>query len=707
MITSTVAKLRKAIIEHRSTLTKKDVAKSSAFIAMIVAGINAIFKFHKRKKKVAVNVRYDEMSPVTAYTDDYSVNLNAANPLFCLEKGEEVSLKEYYERILGAIFHEIGHILYTPFMSYKKRLMAFQEGIISSGSIELSSEEKEAYDELALLMKENRMSTVDPESMRRVDIRRFVLAIFQNLFNITEDGRIEKLLLTIDTMFAGFWKGLKTLRAAHFRCMDSMEEYEENIPTFFNLCLAYAKFGDTKKYDGNFECFEKAKPIIDEMINCEVAEEFLDLNTRLLLCAWPMIKAMLQESPESEGASDGEGSEEKSSEKSPGSGSSGESEEGSEESKGGSSSPKTLSEEMIEKINAAIKEMEEEMEKSMPSEMPEGNEDPKETPPESSGGTSSGPASGSGSSAEHAFDTLRDEIAEEKAREEIKAAADAETKVMTENACAPKGYRSTVHTENEPPYNADSVIREIEETTGKAIEKAAREIKRHFETDMRTGSSRHRITGSRFHAEDLVYNDFKCFESRSIQKDVPDMAVGLVIDESGSMSWNDRDEAARAAAICLYELFEKIPRMDIAIFGHSADMGYSSGVDIFPYVDFGIKEKDALKKLTAIHARCNNLDVIPIKLMAEKLLKQPVGMRMMIIVSDGLPAAHGYGGENACQELKETAEYYSRQGIEIIAAAIGDDKERIKEIYKGQRFLDISDLSSLPMELVSVIKRKL
>ena len=719
MLKSSASRLKDAIVSHRNDISKKDIAESPAFLSLLVAGLNAIFRFHKMKKNnIDVNVVYDETSGMTAFTDNFSIYMNAAHPLFRLDFGEEVTLKEFFSRLLGTIFHEVGHILYTPFLSYKKRVLAFQEGVIASGSIVLTREEQKAFDELALLMKENKMRAIDPSSMKRVEIRRLVISIYQNLFNIVEDGRIEKLLLAIDSMFSGFWNGLKTLRKAHFRSIDSFSEYEEDIFTFFNLCLAYAKYGDTKKYDGNFEAFERAKPIIDEMLNCNIAEEFFDLNTRLLLCIWPMIKDLLQEDDESDGAGEGEGeSKEAEGSMSDGEGEPSEGEPGGGEGSSGSGKPKEggdesseesgrkLTEEEIEKINEKIREMLSRMEKEESSKMPDRSSDPSGTgaPSEMS---SSGEPKGSGSSIESVLDSLKNDIAEEKARKEFKKAADSETKIMTENACAPKGYRSTVHTDNYPPRDAERIIDEVNATVGKSIDKAAREIIRHCEQDMRTGTSRHKIYGSRFHAEDLVNKDYKYFSSTSTQKDLPDMALGLVIDESGSMSWHERDETARASAICLYELFEKIPRMDIAVFGHSADIG-GSGVDIFPYVDFGVKEKDALRKLTAIHARANNLDVIPMKLMAEKLLKQPVDMRMMIIISDGLPAAHGYGGERACQELKETADHYSHQGIEIIAAAIGDDKDRIKEIYKGQRFLDITDLSKLPMELVSVIKRKM
>ena len=49
---------------------------------------------------------------------------------------------------------------------------------------------------------------------------------------------------------------------------------------------------------------------------------------------------------------------------------------------------------------------------------------------------------------------------------------------------------------------------------------------------------------------------------------------------------------------------------------------------------------------------------------------------------------------------------YQRKGILFIAAAIGDDKQNIERIY-GNSFLDITDLSQLPIKLTSIIKKHL
>ena len=50
---------------------------------------------------------------------------------------------------------------------------------------------------------------------------------------------------------------------------------------------------------------------------------------------------------------------------------------------------------------------------------------------------------------------------------------------------------------------------------------------------------------------------------------------------------------------------------------------------------------------------------------------------------------------------------YRRKGITFLAAAIGQDKDTICDIYGKESFLYITDLRQLPVRLVKVIARYL
>ena len=69
-----------------------------------------------------------------------------------------------------------------------------------------------------------------------------------------------------------------------------------------------------------------------------------------------------------------------------------------------------------------------------------------------------------------------------------------------------------------------------------------------------------------------------------------------------------------------------------------------------------------------------------------------------------MPTFHNVTGKKAYIMNMYTHPEYRRKGIAFIAAAIGDDKPNIERIY-GDAFLDITDLSQLPVKLTAVVKR--
>lgn len=90
--------------------------------------------------------------------------------------------------------------------------------------------------------------------------------------------------------------------------------------------------------------------------------------------------------------------------------------------------------------------------------------------------------------------------------------------------------------------------------------------------------------------------------------------------------------------------------------------------------------------------------------MAEQLVKRPEEVKILILVSDGQPAAPGYYGSAAEEDLRGIKQEYRRKGVLFIAAAIGEDKQNIERIY-GDSFMDITDLNQLPVKLTAAVKR--
>ena len=228
-----------------------------------------------------------------------------------------------------------------------------------------------------------------------------------------------------------------------------------------------------------------------------------------------------------------------------------------------------------------------------------------------------------------------------------------------------------------------------------------RSLVQKLKDQQRGGKQTGLVMGRRLDAHALCRNDGKVFYKNNLPNEIPRISVGLLLDESGSMSCGDRASYARASAIILYDFCQAL-NIPIMVYGHST--GWGSDVDLYSYAEFDSIDKDDKYRLMDISARGSNRDGAALRFVAEQLSKRTEEVRILILVSDGQPAARGYSGTAAEEDLRGIKQEYKRKGILFVAAAIGDDKQNIERIY-GDSFLDITDLNELPVKLTAVIKR--
>ncbi len=195
------------------------------------------------------------------------------------------------------------------------------------------------------------------------------------------------------------------------------------------------------------------------------------------------------------------------------------------------------------------------------------------------------------------------------------------------------------------------------------------------------------------------------FSRKLTPNEAPSLAVGLRIDESASMKVHGRLEAAKRASIAVYE-FCDMCNIPVLIYGDTADSSRLEQMSIFAYADFEKKDVRDKFRLMNICGRSNNRDGMALRIIAEKLLTLSCKTKLLINISDGQPKAmDDYTGSLAINDMKQTISEYERKGINILAAAIGQDKDVINNIYGEERFLDITDLNELPVNLVKIISR--
>ena len=213
------------------------------------------------------------------------------------------------------------------------------------------------------------------------------------------------------------------------------------------------------------------------------------------------------------------------------------------------------------------------------------------------------------------------------------------------------------------------------------------------------------LYGTKFCADQVASLGFRVFARKRPPGEEPSLAVALRIDESASMSAFGRLDAAKQAAVALYEFCTGCG-IPIMIYGDTADRSKLEQMSIYAYVDFQSKDAGEKYALMNIQARSNNRDGMALRIISDRLLNAPQKTKLVISISDGQPKAMpDYTGEKAAYDMKDTLQEYRRKGVQFLAAAIGQDKEAIRELYGAENTLDITDLKQLPARLVQIIAR--
>lgn len=195
-------------------------------------------------------------------------------------------------------------------------------------------------------------------------------------------------------------------------------------------------------------------------------------------------------------------------------------------------------------------------------------------------------------------------------------------------------------------------------------------------------------------------------------KDYPgkklDAAMAVLLDLSESMS-GKRLEQAKLAALCLYEFCRKVG-IPVLIYGHHTDGYFHQNLEeetvfLHSCAEFASDRKDGYR-ITALKPNGANRDGVAVRFIGRKLAQRTEHCKLFVLISDGLPNSNQYKGEAAKKDLIQIKKELAGQGISFLAAAIGSDKERIRDIYQNA-FLDISNIEALPVTLAKKVAQEL
>lgn len=179
------------------------------------------------------------------------------------------------------------------------------------------------------------------------------------------------------------------------------------------------------------------------------------------------------------------------------------------------------------------------------------------------------------------------------------------------------------------------------------------------------------------------------FEKKISPADKSDLAVEILVDESGSMRSGGKEKAARECCIALAEIFHTL-NIPVYIIGFTADCDRHDVVHAH-YITWKNSRKDRLKLLN-ISARHNNCDGASVRYATEILKKKNAKNKLLIVVSDGTPAASRY--PNGMSDTRDAVRAAKKHAF-VLGVAVGNCKaEEIQYLYEKD-FLYISNVNDL------------
>lgn len=713
-------KVKQLIQQKRGRITDQEFFTSRLLALHLEDMAAAQTKRYGASRRVRVRLLWQPESSDLAYTDNLHITINAGNPAIT----EFPTREERYQMVRGLFAHELGHCLYTDFLAqqtYRNNLSACRW-----------YPEKPKLARVQDVKNEGEFWEYAQENPQNLAL---LGRVAHEISNVLEDAAMENRVLE---RFPGtLGQALDFVRAWQWREMPTVTQLKEReaqgTPVFYSLLqlfLSYGKFGELKYgeeplNEEHIQTVFELLPLLDDDLRATSGKARWNTVNCILIRCWEHVREYLEalkrryeEKKASGGASSVFSQLEEELSALVGGSTRGE----------GATAP--VSEESEEPFLPQLEKREKthalaggtlSTEGAAPGENAGESLGKQEISPEETGRMPlvetdqvSEPL-GSGievnrdylpelsNTVEAEMERLLDTMAEKTVCQELEQDRLRELNQEAQSISygdIHKGVAIRVNRMTEVPPEMVTQYNAIAGPLLAISKQLQKSLLRQLRDQQRGGKQTGLLMGRRLDAHALFRSDGKVFTKNALPSQPPGMAMGLLLDESGSMCSQDRATYARASAIILYDFCQAL-RVPVMVYGHTTG---KDSVELYSYSEFDAIDREDKYRLVDISARGSNRDGAALRFVAERLSHRTEELKLLILVSDGQPAHTGYYGTAAEEDLRGIQQEYRRKGILFVAAAIGDDKENIERIY-GDSFLDITDLNQLPVKLTQVVKR--
>ena len=278
-------KIKQLIAQKQKTITDRQFFASRALAAYFEDIAAAQTRRYGYRRRVKVSIVWKPKESGSARTDNGLIWINAGHPSVTMHKTRQAR----YEQVCGLFGHELGHVLYTDFLTSQTYHRFQESGKWYPEPPPLrSSRDRNAETEYFELLQS------DPKC------RKVLGLISHDILNVLEDGYIEQRMITDYPGILG--ANLEIRRESTFEVLPTvtqMTEQEEDGGhiwlTVLQCILAYMKWGRIKYGETPLtdERIQSVFSLLGDLDTALTSQDFRDrcrtANIVLIRC-WPYIK---------------------------------------------------------------------------------------------------------------------------------------------------------------------------------------------------------------------------------------------------------------------------------------------------------------------------------------------------------------------------------------------------------------------------------
>ncbi len=266
-----------------------------------------------------------------------------------------------------------------------------------------------------------------------------------------------------------------------------------------------------------------------------------------------------------------------------------------------------------------------------------------------------------------------------------------------------KGISVTI-TRQDPSKDAESVYKSIMAEEGFLIKKTVNELRNKIKDQQQGGKINGMYNGRYLDRNSLFRYDMRVMCKNDLPEDIPDMAVSILIDASGSMR-GKKEENARKTALVIYEVCRAL-HIPVMVYSHNA----LRAVSLTALADFGSVDGQDKYRICDLRSDNGNRDGMALRFCSERLAKRPEPVRIQMIISDGLPSVYR-SDKDGRDDIRNVLMDFSKAGVKYMTFGLGDDQQRIMEIYTqglsskvAAKFVKTDAPDDLPKAFVRALK---